>query len=144
MRVIKFRQKLKPEYVKHSGEFHFWGYVGQGFTSPVGANHSDSPSEQFTGLQDINGVDIYEGDILETPYEVTFNDFSNNDGDEGIYRGKVHYRPSKGFMQTKCLKFSDCEPVIKGVKRPDLEHITQSKCKVIGNIHQNPELLEDK
>jgi len=74
---IKFRQKLKPEYVKSYGDsFHYWGYVDEGFTSPFGANQVVGSSQQFSGLQDSKGVDIYEGDSVYLAgygvYEVEF------------------------------------------------------------------------
>lgn len=77
--------------------------------------------EQCTGRQDINGKLIYEGDILKIKYG----------------RHKVHYTATAsihwnglGFI----LKEKDGSCII----RFDLPAVIE----VIGNIHENPELME--
>ncbi len=76
---------------------------------------SDFKLEQFTGLKDVNGKDIYEGDILENR----------------------KYRSIVKFANGKFLA-----DVVRTISRFDLIGETHGS-KVIGNVHENPELLEE-
>ena len=71
---------------------------------------------QFTGLLDKQGVDIYEGDIVEYDNAV------------GFWYGEVKY--INQYSAFRCV-FND------GRWTDLYENI-----KVIGNIHENPELLK--
>lgn len=89
----------------------------------LGANYSDQNTiesfdyilMEYTGLKDKNGVKIFEGDILET-------------SDDSICY----------------VVFEDTGFAVKthGSEAIDWEFSNfYSECEIIGNIHQNPELL---
>ena len=72
---------------------------------------------QFTGLTDKNGKKIFEGDVVEV----------NHDAYPGV-RGKVFFK-NGSFM-------------LKNVSDVLTLYGFLPWCEVIGNIHDNPELLE--
>jgi uncharacterized phage protein (TIGR01671 family) len=88
--------------------------------------NSDLEIMQYTGLKDKNGVEIYEGDILEV-----CNGSINNKG--WLQKYPVEYVLNSGFNM--CMFCWDK----KGNDRMDSTHY----CEVIGNIYENPELLKD-
>jgi uncharacterized phage protein (TIGR01671 family) len=86
---------------------------------------------QFTGIYDRNKKPIYEGDIVEMFREVS------RGGDEHPYKGYVKYWEGSYFL------FEKNEVWVDGVFD---WCVSESKYyrKVIGNIYENPELLEAK
>ncbi|HWQ74512.1 MAG TPA: YopX family protein [Syntrophomonas sp.] len=96
---------------------------------------------QFTGLKDINGVEIYEGDILVQDCYLWFDDGRPN------YRGTVEWIYSQWQVVAHCVN-----PNKRGISDGMNESLndvgwnegTNSVWEIIGNIYDNPELLGRK
>lgn len=126
------RFKLRvPVYMKFGKfkEFVYW-YAGDGFSYRE-AKEGDEfwQIEQCTGLKDKNGRLIYEGDILKTVLgrivEVKFGKTGYNS--EFTFCAVGFFLVSKGFWGEDYINFRET---------PYYE--------VIGNIHENADLLEEQ
>ena len=119
-RVIKFRA--------WDGEIMIVGdtvvvYLGVGWIEQeslaMNAIHIKSDTKslmQFTGFQDINGNDIYEGDVLHQLDPVIWNPF------EVEYSDQSASYIAGGLISKMVIK--------------------EQELVIIGNIHENPELLK--
>ena len=73
---------------------------------------------QSTGLRDKNGKEIFEGDIV--------------DSEDGILSGVVEFRPDLGMFVSTLIKYNNFERLCN----------VADSTYIIGNIYENPELLE--
>jgi uncharacterized phage protein (TIGR01671 family) len=110
--------------IKHCGMtiesgFYISNKVGMPFAYPV----RPETIGQSTGLKDKNGKLIYEGDIFKAE---VINSFDEDEYLYKIIRGQVSWFDIEG-----CFAFARYQP-------SDLFEI-----EIIGNIHQNKELLDE-
>ena len=78
---------------------------------------------QSTGLVDKNGKEIFDGDILD-------------------YKGRKALVRWHGSYASFIYRFVD-EPHKRNAEWKPL-YLAYMKCEILGNIYDNPELLEDK
>lgn len=141
MEMIKFRawdkvqnKMLLPENIEFSHGKAYWAdastdgneddeYSNDGEVDGIGALFK---LEQFTGLKDVYGKEIYEGDIVHG-YD------QEPDRDDGYIGSSVtdvvNFKYGTFWIGDSWYKVMVMTPPI---------------VEIIGNVHENPELLEDK
>ncbi|WP_144581977.1 YopX family protein [Campylobacter coli] len=87
------------------------------FRDEVGSEIDNYEIELFTGLYDKGGVKIFEGDILN-------------------FRGKNYL--VKMNKELKTIIICESKDIVMHISKGNLK-----ECKVIGNIHENEEILKD-
>ena len=132
--MIKFRawdkvqnKMLLPDNIEFINGQAYWaeastdgngGYSNDGKVDGIGALFE---LEQFTDLKDVSGKDIYEGDIVKSNYKYAQPNISQIIMEDGN-----SYITGEDLATGKEMLVSD--------------HI--GEIEVIGNVHENPELLK--
>ena len=105
---------------------------------------------QYTGLTDKNGKKIFEGDIVQY---LTYDDFDcksvvkfgeyKQDGSEGEYNARNCLGFYVEINNFTCPDWCENEPKwFSDYRRQQNILEIANECEVIGNIHNNPELLK--
>jgi len=127
-REIKFKfwnkiarrfQPASKYAVDGEGKLVSYDYEMMAFDDPVEFSNTCIVAQQYTGLKDKNGIEIYEGDIVKA----TSDQYENEN-----FVGKVIF--DEGCFLTWINKND-----IRGIWGED-------DIEVIGNIFETPELLE--
>jgi uncharacterized phage protein (TIGR01671 family) len=117
--VISFNQSISKPF-----------QIFEGHTALLDYFFKVSPLMQYTGLKDKNGKEIYEGDIVE----------AHSHYFDGNFDADNNFRAQVKFSEWASLGLAD----IKNgdwYEFFDTSHL-EEPCEIIGNIYENPELLE--
>lgn len=161
MREIKFRAWVNEEDEEYSRMVHSeqsiltilgHKYGGTGIARPAGFSDIDNQPKperyvlmQYTGLKDKNGREIYEGDILKHAANDDYLPIYDLNGD------LTYYKTVEGYAQQGVIDFKNGGFEYKTNKtlagrheniHIPLAYVVDKYCEVIGNIYENPELLE--
>lgn len=150
--IPKFRAWLKKEQKMDNEIDHIsWlkdelNCIGDGITYMVLAE--DLVLMQSTGLKDKNGKEIFEGDILK--FNDEWNEYCHEGYVDGSVEGVNYVEVVKGEA---CFEFGQTRyPESSLFIHMEDEHLSFAELikdkdfefKIIGNIYENPELLEIK
>lgn len=127
MREIKFRAWNDRDSDPKNRMREMVSITNQGLVIMPDGDTWDIPLMQYTGLKDKNGKEIYEGDLMMT--DDMYHDYEDGVAINALPDGKivqVEFRDGAFFARDEFL----------------FEFATA--WEIIGNIYENPELLEAK
>ena len=132
MRGIKFRVWDEKQKI-----FHYWGFINGAFTHPpngLSMEYIEKNSEKFIHHKDKNSEEIYGGDIIQGEYK------------DDIFESVITWdKDTVAFGIIDTMHYNG--PIAHDIIFDTVDNwgttIDEFNIKIIGNIHENPELLEE-
>ena len=140
--IPKFRawdKKKNDWFDEDSGELYIElnGNINFGWNGEVMDDYTDRVILlQYTGLKDSNGVEIYEGDILKCTSRIYTNLGATGTGEYEETIKQVIWKDDSWGTRVISSNLTS-----KGAEKSGLV-ISAKYAEIIGNIYENPELLE--
>lgn len=132
MREIKFRAWYENKMIQSSGTVN--SYSREKFFSCL---DDSAIIMQYTGLKDKNSREIYEGDIVRLNYPEPLVGTA-------VFRHDEDFVDGEWGMKWMGWVIEDGKKAGKDLM-PNANHFScESNREVIGNIYENPELIEKK
>ena len=114
----RYKEYIKDVLIENSGNIYFDDGVAT-------QDDLDIRIEQFTGLKDVNGKEIYEGDII-----ITHPKYDDEQSNSGVVQYGCSHRPEFSYKSQNGKYMSIWSSNI------------YRTYEVIGNVHTTPELSE--
>lgn len=111
MRKLRFRAWTNDSWIN---EGMIYDYQDTTYVESFGFNSEELPLMQFTGLKDVNGIDLYEGDICDFKGHVC----------EVVYR------------ENYCDFVFNIKRFNSRLLNVTKSNISKHNCEIIGNIYQ--------
>lgn len=152
MRDIVFRAKVKkpvrptlgeilPDGTWVYGELHATARVPHIHETPCSSQPIDTETiGQYTGLTDKNGKKIFEGDIVAFTFYSDLAEHARLEERPEITENHVILFHDGSFWMNRIVVPDSLTAQLYG-RRVVLESLWKHRVEVIGNIHDNPDLL---